>query len=163
MAGEFPFRVRKGPVEEGILRPLPMSHRTLRFQSSRFNQSRPPSAAGVPSPYGEDLAEWIRAQLQAAGWHLSQPAPAAGVWRLECCRGETRRRLLVGYDTISGWRVSIAAPRSLFATILGRPGQADADLVDTLQAAVLRDPAIREVRWSDTDRSGRNLAVSAVG
>jgi hypothetical protein len=140
-----------------------MSYRTLRFQSSRFNRSRPPLAAGVPSPYGEDLAEWIRAQLQVAGWHLSQPAPVDGVWRLECCRGETRRRLLVGFDAKSGWRVSIAAPRSLFATILGHPGHADAEIVDILQAAVLRDPAICEVRWSDTDRAGRKLAVSEVG
>lgn len=134
-----------------------MSYRTLRFRTSRF------AANGTaPSPCGQDCAEWMRQTLQAGGWRLSTPRATDRGWTMECHAGPQRHELAVGHDP-DGWRITLHQPRTLLASFLGRSSRVDGGLEDALQAAVVRDPSIRDVRWFDSDALGRDLLVLARG
>lgn len=139
-----------------------MSHRTLRFRSNRFGQPDPNQNPPSRTPYGRDFAEWIRQQLQAGGWRLTEPVAQGRVWRMECHQGAQRHDLAVGLDG-EGWRVTLNQPRSLLASILGRDSRVDGGLEDALQMAVIREPAISGVRWFDSDAAGSNLLAIARG
>lgn len=136
-----------------------MIRSTLRFQTSRFNHTRPASRNGAPVPYGEDLAEWLRAQLQATGWSLSAPTPTGDSWSLECRNARGLHSFRIRWQGTEGWQVVFERSRDLLSVVLRRSAEAEADLVSAIQNSLAREPAIQEVRWLRTMPSGREFAT----
>lgn len=135
-----------------------MIRSTLRFQTSRFNHSKPQSRNGAPLPFGEDLAEWLRAQLQATGWRLSEPVATGDSWSLECRNAQGIHSLRICWQGAHGWQVVFARSRTFLSALLGRSAEAEADLVAAIQNSLSREPAILNVRWLRTMPSGREFA-----
>ena len=97
-----------------------MIRSTLRFQSNRFNQTQLPTRNGATLPYGVDLAEWLRAQLQATGWRLSVPVAARDSWSLECRNSHGMHTFRIRWQAASGWQVLFERSRSCLSALLGR-------------------------------------------
>ena len=136
-----------------------MIRSTLRFETSRFNHSRPMLRNGAPLPFGEDLAEWLRAQLQATGWNLSEPVASGDSWSLECRNGLGAHSFRIRWQGAEGWQVVFERSRGFFSVILGRSAEAEADLVAAIQSSIAREPSIQKVRWLRTMPSGREFVT----
>jgi len=136
-----------------------MIRSTLRFQTSRFNHSKLPTRNGAPLPYGEDLAEWLRAQLQATGWSLTEPVAAGDSWSLECRNDQGLHAFRIRWQGTNGWQVVFERSRSFISVVLGRSAEAESDLVAAIQSAISREPSMQNVRWMRTMPSGREFAT----
>lgn len=136
-----------------------MIRSTLRFQTSRFNHSKLPTRNGAPLPYGEDLAEWMRAQLQATGWQLSEPVAQGDSWSLRCSNARGVHLFRIRWQGTNGWQVVFERSRSFLSVVLGRSAEAEADLVSAIQSSLSREPSIQNVRWLRTMPSGREFAT----
>jgi hypothetical protein len=136
-----------------------MIRSTLRFQTSRFNHSKQTFRNGAPLPYGEDLAEWLRAQLQATGWRLSEPVVSRDSWSLQCSNSKGVHSFRICWQGTNGWQVVFERSRSLISTLLGRSAEAEEDLVAAIQSSLSREPAIQRVRWMRTMPSGREFVT----
>ena len=138
-----------------------MSCRTLRFHTDRFDHFPSASGAAREVPFGDDLAEWIRFQLQLAGWALSEPVSGRDGWHMECRRADGSHRVRVGHDPGTGWRVTFSRPNTLVSSVLGRLPAVDPELEQALQACILREPSIQNPQWLDSDAEGRTLLEAA--
>jgi hypothetical protein len=112
---------------------------TVHFRSDRFEHETPREDFVNPCCFGEDLAQWLRAALDAAGHRASD-------------------RLAIGFVEDAGWQVIVERPASLLAWILGRRAPADRALCEAIHAALAAEPSVRELHWLDTDRRGRESA-----
>lgn len=121
--------------------------RTAMFQSTYSRPDMPARAA-----YGEDLAGWLRARLQAEGWVLPPPRWSDGAWRLECSGPGGEHRLQVRRLAEEEWSVGLERTRSWLAERLLSAPAPDVMLVDAVFSAFAREPAVREVRW-DSERA----------
>jgi len=136
-----------------------MIRSTLRFHTSRFNHSKLPIRNGAPLPFGEDLAEWMRAQLQATGWQLSEPVASGDSWLLRCSNARGQHLFRICWQGVDGWQVVFERSRDFLSVVLGRSAEAEADLVAAIQTSLSREPSIQKVRWLRTMPSGREFAT----
>jgi hypothetical protein len=136
-----------------------MTANLLCFRSTMFNSTRTRPEWPDRAAFGEDLAEWLRARLQADGWELSRPRWSADAWRLECRGGGEQHELRVRAEGPERWAIALLRTRSWLANlVLPAPAVARA-LADALHDALLREPSVRELEWRSLRLGERMLMV----
>jgi hypothetical protein len=133
---------------------------TVRFQSDQFNHTEPRPHYVNPTCYGDDVAEFLRAKLQTAGFEVGASVGEDWGWLLECRVGEVVHSLAIGFVEGEGWQIIIERPRSLVSSLFGREAQPDSQLPQAVHAALSGEPYVREIKWLAMDRRGREGPVS---
>lgn len=132
-----------------------MSVPQFHFRSSLFHASQIRPGWPASLAYGEDLAEWLRARLQCEGYELSRPRWDGGWWELECRDGETRHWIRVRRTESGAWVIVLKRARSWLASLVLPARAACRDLAQAVHAMLLREPAVRELRWDDARAAQR--------
>ena len=131
----------------------------LRFRSNLFNGSQASPRWTSPYAYGEDLAEWLRARLQCAEYTLGKPSYAVEGWCMECRSGHESHQIRVSKVGTEQWMIEVARSRSWLASLVLPQPAMDRALADAIHAALLGEPAVREVRWIHQRQTERALAA----
>ena len=136
-----------------------MTTMQLRFRSSLFNSSQPRANWPAKNAYGEDLAEWLRAQLQCDGYALSTPRWQAEAWTLECRRGEETHAIRVRGDGIERWTIEIARTRSWIASLVLPEPATNPSLAEAIHSSLLREPAVQDLEWKRPRAPERAMSI----
>jgi hypothetical protein len=115
--------------------------------------------------FGDDCAAWLVDALRAQGWRDVSDAWQED-WGWQAGYEQQGRKYLISIGLIPEdepeWLVHVQESRSLFARVTGRLGPSvRQDLVLAIDAALQREPDIRDVRWHLEDVFLRGRSTGA--
>jgi hypothetical protein len=122
----------------------------VRFNSSLFNSTDPRDYFIKPDSYGDDVGEWLKPRLEAAGYQVAGPAQEEWGWRLECAKAGAAHTLNIGYlgeQKDGSWEIFITRYRSFGERLLGRNGSIDLELARELHSILSSSPKIQVLSW----------------
>lgn len=127
------------------------------FRSKAFNTTDPKPHYLNPGCYGDDLARWLQARLQAAGVTTrGEPGQEDFGWFIVYEAGGTEYCFVVAYrpdsDTEGTWIGWVERQRGLLGSLLGRRGSGiAADGVSVIHDALSQTDEIHDLRWHERD------------
>lgn len=136
-----------------------MTTTRIEFRTNLFHSGEPRPNWPDPAAHGEDLAEWLRARLQAEDFELSKPRWDDRAWCMECpCGGETHF-ITVQRAHHDAWILHVQRARSWIATLISEGPGEDAGLIDAIRSALLREPAVSGLHVQGRSVSTGELSV----
>jgi hypothetical protein len=133
----------------------------VQFKSAVFNVTQVQPHFINDCCFGEDVALWLRPQLQQLGYEATEPGQEDWGWHLDCTRdGVTHTLNIGGYDDESGrgeWRIIVERNRSLKERILGRNQQIEPAMARALHSILTTAPETTTIEWYREDSRGKEM------
>lgn len=137
------------------------------FQSAHFNCTEPREYFINDCCFGDDVAKWMREQLNAAGYAAAEPGQEDFGWYLPFTTNGADYTWIIGYrpgESDTGEWLAWLEQRRKGLVGLFRPKPAiNPQIVETIHNALASDSRIQNIKWlnrSDFDEGNEEACAS---
>src|SRR4051794_13558765 len=130
---------------------------TLRFKSDRSNRSEPKEYFINECCFGDDLAAWLKNELEKRSYSVDDPVQEDWGWILTVAKQGKGYVLNIGYvpEPDDVWQVIVEPRIGLLKRLAGMRSDSDTrDVCHDLHDAVSRDMHSDHVRWLHMNARG---------